>query len=140
MTPMKFMPSGRNEVIVRVVSYEDQCPKGVLECARLDAPLPFSSLTQLLLMMEEIMDSAHYPQRSEEPRAFSKKELLRQPVDVPEPDQIAASFRVSVLFRQNASWQGSLLWIERAMDAQFRSVLEFVRLLDSALSSQEVAV
>ena len=47
-----------------------------------------------------------------------------------------ATFRVSVLFRQNASWQGTLLWTERAVDAQFRSVLELIRLLDSALTEE----
>lgn len=48
-----------------------------------------------------------------------------------------ATFQLSVLFRQNASWQGRLTWLERAEEARFRSVLELVGLLDSALAAWE---
>ena len=48
-----------------------------------------------------------------------------------------ATFQLRVLFRQNASWQGSLIWVDQRMDAQFRSVLELVRLMDSALTMKE---
>ena len=44
-----------------------------------------------------------------------------------------ATFKVKVLFRQNASWQGKIEWIEENMETSFRSVLEFVKLIDSAL-------
>lgn len=44
---------------------------------------------------------------------------------------------VCVLFRQNASWQGSEQWIEGAREESFRSVLELALLMDGALSSSE---
>lgn len=38
-----------------------------------------------------------------------------------------------ILFRQNASWQGSVLWREGGQEERFRSALELVLLMDSAL-------
>ena len=40
---------------------------------------------------------------------------------------------VRILFRQNASWQGSVLWREGGQEERFRSALELVLLMDSAL-------
>lgn len=44
-------------------------------------------------------------------------------------------FQIKILFRQNATWQGSLLWLDRQQEAQFRSVLELLELLDSVLTT-----
>ena len=45
-----------------------------------------------------------------------------------------ATFIVKVLFRQHSSWQGSVVWQEEKCEEPFRSVLELVLLLESALS------
>lgn len=47
-----------------------------------------------------------------------------------------ACFQVNVMFRQNATWQGSLFWADRGMEANFRSVLELLNLINSALSGE----
>lgn len=44
-----------------------------------------------------------------------------------------ATFEMRILFRQNASWQGELLWMEKNARQSFRSVLELITLMDSAL-------
>ena len=49
-----------------------------------------------------------------------------------------ATFKLSILFRQNSSWQGSVLWLEEDSEAQFRSALELVKLIDSVLTSIQV--
>ena len=41
------------------------------------------------------------------------------------------TFSLRILFRRNASWQGSLAWDSR--EEPFRSVLELLFLLDAAL-------
>ncbi|NLW65775.1 MAG: hypothetical protein GXY26_06040, partial [Clostridiales bacterium] len=38
-------------------------------------------------------------------------------------------------FRQNASWQGVITWAEDRREESFRSALELVFLMDSALAS-----
>lgn len=135
MAPTYFMPSGRNEVIARVMSYQGRCPKGVLSGPRLERPTAFSSLSHLLMIMEKLMDRENYPQRGEEPRAFGRKETQQPAAGDLAGEPPLATFQIQVLFRQNASWQGTLIWTDRDLDAQFRSVLELIRLIDSALGA-----
>ncbi len=137
MTPAYFMPSGRNEVIVRIVSYQDKCLKGVLSSPKLEQSAAFSSLVHLLMIMEGMMDRENFPQRGEEPRSFGRKEPQQFAAGDQNGESPLATFQIRVLFRQNASWQGTLIWTDRGLDAQFRSVLELIRLIDSALSAPD---
>ena len=44
------------------------------------------------------------------------------------------SFDISVRFRHNAEWQGSILWIEKDVTKQFSSIVELIKLIDNALA------
>lgn len=44
-----------------------------------------------------------------------------------------ATFVVHVMYRQNATWQGNVLWAEADKSCNFRSALELIKLMDSAL-------
>jgi len=44
------------------------------------------------------------------------------------------TFEVSVKFKQNADWQGQILWAEKNLRQSFRSVLEMLKLMDEALA------
>jgi len=44
------------------------------------------------------------------------------------------TFEVSVRFQQNATWQGQILWAEKNIKQNFRSVLEMLKLMDEALA------
>ncbi|MBP3332948.1 MAG: hypothetical protein J6M35_02775 [Clostridia bacterium] len=46
-----------------------------------------------------------------------------------------ATFSLKILFRQNASWQGSIYWHDGRQEERFRSVLDLLLLIDSALTS-----
>jgi hypothetical protein len=48
-----------------------------------------------------------------------------------------ATFSMRLLFRQNASWQGSVYWHEGKSDENFRSALELLFLMDSAISTKK---
>jgi hypothetical protein len=39
---------------------------------------------------------------------------------------------VHIKFRQNASWQGSITWVEKEKTQNFRSALEMLKLMDEA--------
>jgi hypothetical protein len=47
-----------------------------------------------------------------------------------------ATFIVHVQYRQNATWQGQVTWAEKEKIQSFRSALELIKLMDSALDSQ----
>lgn len=45
------------------------------------------------------------------------------------------TFIVNVKYRQNATWQGTVTWVEEKKKASFRSLLELIKLMDSAIES-----
>ena len=47
------------------------------------------------------------------------------------------TFVIDIMDQQNASWQGSVKWINTGKQENFRSALELLRLIDSALLSQD---
>ena len=100
--------------------------------------MPFQNLFQLVFILEELLDSMYYPQKEMESRSFKEKSETipqRRPGFTWESkdDEIIASFKISVLFRQSASWQGSIVWMENQVESQFRSLLELLFLIDSVL-------
>lgn len=135
-TQAGFVPHGRNVMTVRVTSYEGRCLKGIMGGAPLEEDVLFTSAIDLLLQLEALMDRTQSSQRNEEPRLFPG--AVRQDPDrlpVRERTSAIATFQINVMFRQNATWQGSLFWVDQSMEAHFRSVAELLRLMDSALSA-----
>lgn len=47
------------------------------------------------------------------------------------------TFIVHVRYRQNATWQGDVIWAEKNERQGFRSALELLKLIDSALDGEE---
>lgn len=43
-----------------------------------------------------------------------------------------ATFIVQIQYRQNATWQGQIVWKEKDETKKFRSELELIKLIDSA--------
>lgn len=131
-----FAPRGRNTSVVQIYSYVNKCMEGMLRCAKLDQDFSFENLMQFLVLMDAVMDLDNQPQRGVEPRTFAAPvdHILEHAARERRKGSPMATFRISVLFRQNASWQGTILWVDRDMESQFRSALELISLLDNALS------
>lgn len=123
---------------VRITSYENYCMKGYLYHVQSDKRIEFSSAVEMLLQMEELMDKTNSPQRSEDPRSFAGETGRRPSTDGQvgtDKTPCLATFQLNVMFRQNATWQGNLLWTDECMEAHFRSVLEVINLMNNALTS-----
>lgn len=133
-----FIPRGNNTMTLRITSYHERCLKGILSGTFFPGELVFRSTIDLLCRLESLMDQAKLPQRSEESRVFRP---IAQPAGeeaaAGEKPAVIASFQLSVMFRQNATWQGCLFWVDQGMEAHFRSVLELLNLINSALSKGE---
>lgn len=122
--------------LVCVDSYDN----GVLQGRFFDAYQDmerFDSLSQFLIRMEELLENRQEPQSYTAARTFAS--LLETSLREGSTSSIRrgqrATFELQILFRQHASWQGNLIWKETGMEQSFRSVLELVILLDSALRS-----
>ena len=103
---------------------------------------------RMIEKMEEIFDSKKFPQAFMTPRKFSsaktgekKREAERndtmkeavKPIAQEEAAGSKCTFEITVKFRQNATWQGQILWAEKNLKQNFRSVLEMLKLMDEAL-------
>ena len=126
-----FIPRDMRSSVLRVYLYKDKNPKGYVFSPWTGERHRFSSTMELLLCLEGLMDERKSPRPTTELRG--KGEPYR-PGSEEDPDGTpVASFKVDVLFRYNSTWQGNLLWIEEGREAQFRSVLELLILIDNVL-------
>ena len=133
-----------------VIPFPNGAIVGELQSSFLDEPYVFTSLIQMIRKMEDIFDIKKFPQSSVKLRSFDKKkqgsdksEAERRismidnnsDISIPEEQENArCTFEIAVRFRQNASWQGEILWAEKNMRQNFRSVLEMLKLMDEALT------
>jgi len=88
------------------------------------------------LEMEQLLDKMEFPKPFTITRTFvGNPEQENGPPEVEFWPGSIATFKVRVLFRQNASWQGSVAWLDGKQEQGFRSALELFMLLDNALTS-----
>ena len=120
--------------MVCIDSYENSVPRGRFFNPFLEAPQEFQSLSEFLIMMECTLDAMQLPQAYSASRTFGPTPVYEpgKPIQmINRGDQ--ATFSLSIRFRQHNSWQGTLNWLENGKQQRFRSVLELILLLDSAL-------
>lgn len=119
-----------------VDSYERGVPTGRLYNPARPESIAFQSLSQLLIRLQELLDGMKFPQAFTLTRSFSAErtgpEKDKGPPGAEQRGELA-TFAVRVLFRQNSSWQGSVAWLEGRREESFRSALELIFLLDSAM-------
>lgn len=130
----------KGELNRTVMIYIDSCMDGIISgryhVASNQEAQPFHGLCQLLLGINENLDRENFPQSFAELRKFQKPSRLTSssPLQMNQKRGSVATFSVRILFRQNASWQGSVSWIEGNQEEYFRSVLELIVLLDNAIA------
>ena len=108
---------------------------GRLYNSRLGQAEVFRSTIGFLTRMEQLLAIEDVPQPFNEVRTFAPVlSLLPHLPEMTAPREgKLATMELHILFRQNASWQGTLSWIEGGQEQHFRSVLELLSLIDSAL-------
>lgn len=128
--------------IVCIDSYLACVPKGWLFNPAMDGGKSFDSLMQFLLEMENLLNEVRFPQPFMMTRRFSSQGIENVPTcegGGPQTGKLA-TFAVKVLFRQNASWQGIVTWLNGNQEESFRSTLELILLMHSALSEENSEV
>jgi len=101
----------------------------------------FASLVQFLIDAEQTLDTAGFPQSYTAKRSFTALAAGGSAEAGVErmPTGALATFEIRLLFRQHASWQGTISWQEGGQEISFRSVLELILLISSALQERTVA-
>lgn len=120
---------------VCIDSYENGVISGRFYNPYLENGVAFQSLMQFLMEMEQALDEMEFPQSFTAARTFSPIPCTGGRSPGPNfCSGVLATFAVRIVFRQNASWQGSIQWLDGEREQSFRSVLELIFLIDSALS------
>ena len=91
--------------------YDSKILCGRLQSAALDSEMSFGSLMEFFCEMEQLLDQTLPMQ------AFTERRTFRSVPSAPQQQSAMtrtpgrlATFIVRILFRQNASWQGSVVW------------------------------
>lgn len=108
-------------------------------------PKHFTSMLEAVRHIDDFLDELNFPQRAMAPRSFTKASTVetqrgRHRERVKKMDNLEAkngeegTFIVQIKYRQNATWQGQVVWAEQNRKEYFRSALELLRLIDGAMS------
>ena len=125
--------------VVCIDSYENNEPRGRYYNPYLPQGKNFSSLVEFLKSMEDTLDTMQLPQSFTAARSFTRPPEYRSgdPPAAEAKEGRLATFALRILFRQNASWQGSVTWLEGGLEQSFRSALELILLMDSAVTTSQ---
>ena len=124
--------------IICIDEYSDKVPVGRIYNAYYEDGVSFHGVIELLLIIDGMLEEMNWPQ------AYSTRRLFRTPEEAHAPERTAVdtkegkagTFALRILFRQNASWQGSITWHAGRQEESFRSVFEMLLLIDSALTAE----
>nr|MDD6335052.1 hypothetical protein [bacterium] len=129
-----FVPNQMKTSVIRVCSYQDKNIAGTLANPYFEGERSFSNLTQLLFMIEGLLDDMNTPEPAMKTRSFFPGAgAFYGPSVSRDSSPPIATFTIQIIFRQGASWQGMLTWVDEGKRESFRSVLELIHLMDSAL-------
>ena len=109
----------------------------------------FPDSATLVIEMERFYDAIGYPQAATKTRKFMEREREKVPakehMTVIYDSQTLMQFRgklatflVGVTSRQNASWQGDVVWMEQQIRKHFCSDMELVVFVDDAVKKSEL--
>lgn len=119
----KMIPCQSREAVVTVLSYHKGIMDGYLQHPRLDGKEKIRSLSQLVLLLNSLVDLEH---------------CMNSPLPMVQPEcslmENRTVFHIQILFREHYTWQGRLIWKNEDREIVFHSVLELIQLLDEILA------
>lgn len=115
-----------------------------------EEPYLFHGTLELLEALERFYDKMDYPQVSVNPRSFEstvhnkndkkpeefhgarkqEQKVVLSREEMEEKRGKRATFFVRIQYRQRATWQGQITWVEQQKKAEFRSILELLKIMD----------
>ena len=112
----------------------------------IENPVFIQDLGILPIKIADYFEIVNFPQASTVIRSFFplKEAVCEREADIKMTKEKIqrkrgenSTFVINVLHRQNATWQGQLHWVEKNKSQNFRSALELLKLIDSALEQNE---
>jgi hypothetical protein len=135
-----------SKIYVYITKYSSSELCGRLYALNGTLEIEFNSLPDMIIKTEKIFNVISSPQSTFENRTFSGSPMGKDDKGMRYPDmeQInatnehdgKATFIIHVKYRQNATWQGEIKWVNQNKTQYFRSSLEMLKLMDLALSEE----
>ena len=113
-------------LVLCVDAVENGIPKGRYYCSDLSQEYEFHNMDQFLLEADDLLNNAGRIDMA----AVCRKAPIRLNGKV-------TTFKIRVLFRRHADWQGSVMWLETRYEENFRSVLELMTIIRQALGAAQ---
>lgn len=135
------MDSFPSQCIITLASLRGRTMRGRVHSNYYKKSFRFNNECEMLNGMENLFDSLMFPQATFEARSFfSKKttQIFRRAESEMDdntnniPQEGKTTFIVNVQYRQNATWQGTITWVEQNTTQHFRSAFEMLKLMDQA--------
>lgn len=116
-----------------------------------DKAVEYDGTISMIHKMEQLYDQWNFPQSSTRQRGFNERyKKVRVPLSEAGEEETyldrervwnengdKGTFIVRVKYRQNSTWQGEVIWAEKNEKQYFRSALELLKMMDSALDDAE---
>ncbi|MEI7885071.1 MAG: hypothetical protein WCI30_06940 [Clostridia bacterium] len=142
MDPLRneFISSNISIFKILVNQTVDYNISGILYNEYYQLTMNFHGIREFFGSLDLFFDGVNFPQSSHEHRTFGVKRNKRKEVLTMKKEKLEmetgdkATFTVHVQFRQNASWQGTIQWIEGNKTQRFRSELEMLKLMTNAIN------
>ena len=134
-------------ICICVDEYDHHSVLGRIYYPENEKPVHFNEIGRLFIEIDRILDEIHFPESSTSGRSFkvpiqnrlkSKEKASMKKMKIQQKGG-KGTFVVQVQFRQHATWQGKVLWAEKNETVNFRSALELLKLIDSALDESAAA-
>lgn len=134
-----------SEYIIRIHDYDHSMLSGLVKHAASAETFRFRSLMGLIMALNRDMDRRGLPYADYNFRTWNgvplavlledlESDLSVEETDIHRPITFpVANFCLKVRFRQNADWQGELIWMDRQKTICFRSIAELLVLIQAAL-------
>lgn len=119
----KMIPCQSREAVVTVASYHKGIMEGCLKHPRLKEGAKIESLSQLILLLNSLVDLEDCMDRPLPMVRHGCGEEKKMPV-----------FYIQILFREHYTWQGKLIWKNEDREIVFHSAMELIQLLDEILA------
>ena len=152
-------PAVASAVRVCVDKYNDSDWSGRIYTRINKEPISFRNISEMLDRMENIWNTIGFPQEATINRSFRNQKIQNEKsgivcvtylenntkdkikVELSEADMDKKrgeqdTFIVRIQYRQNASWQGHVTWVDENRTVPFRSALELIKLLDSTQNDE----
>ena len=133
----------RCTLMLKILSYDNKQPAGIIHCADSNTSFTFQNFTQLLMHIDKpdsLPDTE--PQISEKERVFAMARSQRKfsmvsgkKSWIEEKKRSLSDFRIDIYFRNFGAWQGEMTCMDSGRRGAFRSVIELALMLDHELET-----